>query len=92
MQTEKQKQWTIRNRLLWRLKGTLRGLDLTVCTKTEVDKILEARRLIDEVLQDSVKSSKELGFNAKPRCIICGKPAIKGEPYCRKCYNEIHIR
>lgn len=92
MQTEKQKKWTIRNRLLWRLRGTLRGLDLTVCTQTEVNKILEARRLIDDVLTNSVESSRELGFMAKHRCTVCGKPIEEGQSYCTKCYNEMHIR
>lgn len=38
------------------------------------------------VVQDSVESSIELGFNAKRRCTfgVCRKPAIEGSEYCRE--------
>lgn len=83
--TEKQIRWQKRNRILWRLKG-ISGFNFGsgVLTPLEMNKLNTAFSIIREVIQDSVKSSIELGFNAKKRCPICGKPVVEGSAYCKE--------
>lgn len=83
--SEKQLRWQKRNRILWRLKGMV-GFPFEggVLTPLENDRLNTAFNIIREVIQDSVKSSIELGFNAKKRCPICGKPVVEGGEYCKE--------
>lgn len=83
--SEKQIRWQKRNRILWRLKG-ISGFNFEsgVLTPLEMNKLNTAFSIIREVIQDSVKSSIELGFNAKKRCPICGKPVVEGSEYCKE--------
>lgn len=83
--TEKQLRWQKRNRILWRLKG-MAGFPFEegVLTPLENDRLNTAFGIIREVIQDSVKSSIELGFNAKKRCHFCGKPVVEGSEYCKE--------
>lgn len=46
----------------------------------------EAFDIIQDVVDNSTESSRELGFNAVERCKYCGKPATH-EGLCEKCYN-----
>lgn len=87
--TEKQLKWQKRSIILWRLKG-IRGflLENGVLTPLEIDKLNTAFSIIKEVVQDSVKSSIELGFNAKKRCCLCGKPVIENSKYCKEHKEE----
>lgn len=55
-----------------------------VLTTFEVYRLTTAFSIIKKVIQDSVKSSIELGFNAKKRCPICGKPVVDGSEYCKE--------
>lgn len=83
--TEKQLKWQKRNRILWRLKGiTGFSFEEGVVTSFEKNKLNTALSIIREVIQNSTKSSIELGFNAKKRCPICGKPVVEGSEYCKK--------
>lgn len=84
--TEKQIRWQKRNRILWRLKGMvcIPSYEEGVLTTFEVYRLTTAFSIIKKVIQDSVKSSIELGFNAKKRCPICGKPVVDGSEYCKE--------
>lgn len=83
--TEKQIRWQKRNRILWRLKGvTGFSFEEGIVTSFEKNKLNTALNIIREIIQNSVKSSIELGFNAKKRCPICGKPVVEGSEYCKK--------
>lgn len=55
-----------------------------VLTPLENDRLNTAFGIIRGVIQDSVESSIELGFNAKKRCHFCGKPVVEGSEYCRE--------
>ena len=83
--SEKQVRWQKRSFILYRLKSIL---DLTfesgILTPLEKNKLSTAFSIIREVIRDSVKSSIELGFNAKKRCPICGKPVVEGSEYCKE--------
>lgn len=48
-----------------------------VLTPLENDRLNTAFGIIRGVIQDSVESSIELGFNAKKRCHFCGKPVVE---------------
>ena len=89
--TEKQLKWQKRSKILWRLKG-IQGfiLEDRVLTPLEIDKLNTAFSIIREVVKDSVQSSIELGFNAKKRCCLCGKPVVENSIYCKehKHYEE----
>lgn len=89
--TEKQLKWQKRSRILWRLKG-IQGFffENVILTPLEIDKLNTTFSIIREVVQDSVQSSIELGFNAKKRCCLCGKPITKNSIYYRehKHYEE----
>ena len=92
--TEKQLKWQKRNRILWRLKGMVGfPFEEGVLTPLENDRLNTAFGIIRGVIQDSVESSIELGFNAKKRCHFCGKPAVtidkNGHYVCEKC-NSIY--
>ena len=54
-----------------------------VLTPLENDRLNTAFSIIRGVIQDSVESSIELGFNAKKRC-FCGKPVVDGSEYCKE--------
>ena len=84
--TEKQLRWQKRSLILFRLKGIITGFPSGegVLTSLEMDKLNTAFSIIREVIQDSVKSSIELGFNAKERRPICGKPVVDGSKYCKE--------
>lgn len=93
----KQEKWYKRAGILWRLKGMVNPVYLNrnegVLTEVEKEKLNNAFKIIDEVLDSFTKSSIELGFDAKPRCTICGRPALEGSNYCRRCTKiviEIH--
>lgn len=82
---EKQLKWQKRNRILWRLKGMVGfSFEEGVLTPLENDRLNTAFSIIRGVVQDSVESSIELGFNAKRRCLLCGKPVVEGSEYCKK--------
>ena len=83
--TEKQIRWYKRSLILYRLKG-ISGFTFEsgVLTPLEMNKLNTAFSIIREVIQDSVKSSIELGFNAKKRCPICGKPVVESSEYCKE--------
>ena len=82
--TEKQLRWQKRNRILWRLKGMVGfPFEEGVLTPLENDRLNTAFGIIRGVIQDSVESSIELGFNAKKRC-FCGKPVVDGSEYCKE--------
>ena len=55
-----------------------------VLTPLENDRLNTAFSIIRGVVQDSVESSIELGFNAKRGCPLCGKPVVEGSEYCKK--------
>lgn len=57
-----------------------------VLTSLEHERLNVAFSIIRGVVQDSVESSIELGFNAERRCTfgVCRKPAIEGSEYCRE--------
>lgn len=76
--TNKQREWTKRVQLLWRIKGMTLPLYSISITQYEKDKLTTAFSLIREVVDNFTTSSIELGFNAKPRCKICGKKVISG--------------
>ena len=88
--TEKQLRWQKRNRILWRLKG-MAGFPFEegVLTPLENDRLNTAFGIIRGVIQDSVKSSIELGFNAKKRC-FCGEPIVEGGEYCVEHKNLVN--
>ena len=52
-----------------------------VLTPLENDRLNTAFGIIRGVIQDSVESSIELGFNAKKRCHFCGKPVVVRPKY-----------
>lgn len=85
--TEKQLKWQKRSRILWRLNGMVGfPFEEGVLTSLEHERLNVAFSIIRGVVQDSVESSIELGFNAKRRCTfgVCRKPAIEGSEYCRE--------
>lgn len=85
--TEKQLKWQKRSRILWRLKGMVGfPFEEGVLTSLEHERLNVAFGIIRGVVQDSIESSIELGFNAKKRCTFgdCRKPAIEGSEYCRE--------
>lgn len=72
---------------LWRLNGMVGfPFEEGVLTPLEHKRLNVAFSIIRGVVQDSVESSIELGFNAKRRCTfgVCRKPAIEGSEYCRE--------
>lgn len=76
-----------RSRILWRLNGMVGfPFEEGVLTSLEHERLNVAFSIIRGVVQDSVESSIELGFNAKRRCTfgVCRKPAIEGSEYCRE--------
>lgn len=71
--TEKQLRWQKRNRILWRLKGMVGfPFEEGVLTPLENDRLNTAFGIIRGVIQDSVESSIELGFNAKRGATFVG--------------------
>lgn len=85
--TEKQLKWQKGSRILWRLNGMVGfPFEEGVLTSLEHERLNVAFSIIRGVVQDSVESSIELGFNAKRRCTfgVCRKPAIEGSEYCRE--------
>lgn len=91
--TEKQLRWQKRNRILWRLKGMVGfPFEEGVLTPLENDRLNTAFSIIRGVIQDSVESSIELGFNAKKRCYLCGKPVVEGSEYCKEHEEAMKIR
>ena len=89
--TEKQLKWQKRNRILWRLKGiTGFSFEEGILTPFEINRLNTAFNIIKEVIQNSIESSIELGFNAKKRCPVCGKPVVEGSEYCGKHKNLVN--
>lgn len=80
----KQQLWLKRSRLLWRLKGMSVGIDSNLVTPREEALLKMAFRCIRQVCNDSTESSKELGFNAVPRCKYCGRE-LDSVGKCKKC-------
>ena len=92
MATEKQIKWRVRNRTLWEIKGLASRSNIadSMClTQRERELLREAFDIIQDVVDNSTESSRELGFNAVERCKYCGKPATH-EGLCEKCYNRRH--
>lgn len=76
--TEKQLKWQKRSRILWRLNGMVGfPFEEGVLTPLEHKRLNVAFSIIRGVVQDSVESSIELGFNAKRRCTF------------KKCYDVV---
>lgn len=73
--TPKQLAWRQRVNLLWRIKGIYIPIKGTPLTLIEREKLLQADKLIKEVIHDFTDNSVSLGFNAVARCYFCGKPA-----------------
>lgn len=66
--TEKQLKWQKRSRILWRLNGMVGfPFEEGVLTPLKHKRLNVAFSIIRRVVQDSVESSIELGFNAKRR-------------------------
>lgn len=84
----KQRMWIQRNRLLWRLKGMSMTIDPDIVTAEEGVLLKAAFKYIRQVCDNSTKSSRELGFNAVPRCKYCGKP-LDATGKCKKCDYKI---
>lgn len=64
-----------------------------VLTPLENDRLNTAFGIIRGVIQDSVESSIELGFNAKKRCHFCGKPVVeKHKDILKVQYETIYIK
>ena len=84
--TEKQIRWQKRSLILYRLKGMLcfPSPEKGVLTHIEIYRLNTTFSIIKKVIQDSVKSSIELGFNATERRPICGKPVVDGSKYCKE--------
>ena len=80
--TEKQLKWQKRSRILWRLNGMVGfPFEEGVLTPLEHERLNVAFSIIRGVVQDSVESSIELGFNAMRRQFIVA--ALK------KCYDVV---
>lgn len=88
--TDKQARWLVRNRILWRLKGMVNPYNgqRGVLTYDEQVKLDRAFELIREVTNNSIESSRKLGFNAVKRCRMCNRPAVEGQEYCKKHLEE----
>lgn len=89
MATEKQIRWRVRNRILWEIKGLAARSSIASSrslTMMERANLEQAFSIIQNVVDNSTQSSRELGFNAVERCKICGKPAYR-DGYCKKCYE-----
>ena len=77
--TVNQQRWQDRSSIFWRIKGM--GIRHSSCitneylTPSEISKINEINKLIQELNDDYVENSRKLGFNAKNRC-WCGKEAV----------------
>ena len=83
--TEKQLRWQKRSRILFRLKGmTGFSFEEGVLTPLERNELNTALSIIRKIIRASTESSIELGFNAKRRCPLCGKPVVEGSEYCKK--------
>ena len=92
MATEKQIKWRVRGRTLFGIRGiTSRSsiADSMCLTQRERELLREAFNIIQDVVDNSTESSRELGFNAVERCKYCGKPATH-EGLCEKCYNMVN--
>lgn len=92
-----QDKWRKRAVILWRLKGSFMPIPFAngILTNEEKTIIRKMNALRADFLNNSVISSRELGFNAHYRCSMCGKP-ISDETYrnpeesdlCIKCKEE----
>lgn len=92
MATEKQIKWRVRGRTMFGIRGiTSRSsiADSMCLTQRERELLREAFNIIQDVVDNSTESSRELGFNAVERCKYCGKPATH-EGLCEKCYNMVN--
>lgn len=90
MATEKQTKWRVRGRTLFEIRGIASRSSIadSMClTQRERELLREAFDIIQDVVDNSTESSRELGFNAVERCRICGKPVYKNG-LCKKC-NEL---
>lgn len=88
--TEKQRKWRVRNRTLWEIKGLAArsGIVNHQClTQWEKAQLRQAFDIIQDVVNNSTQSSRELGFNAVERCRYCGKPSTHEGGLCDNCYN-----
>lgn len=91
MATEKQTKWRVRGRTLFEIKGIASRSNIadSMClTQKERELLREAFNIIQDVVDNSTESSRELGFNAVERCKYYGKPATH-EGLCKKCYNMV---
>lgn len=89
--TEKQLKWQKRNGILFRLKS-ITGISFEegVLTPLERNELNTAFSIIRKIIRDSTESSIELGFNAKRRCPLCGKPVVEGSEYCVEHKNLVN--
>lgn len=67
--TQKQKDWISRNQLLFRIRGLRFYLptNRTIVTPHERFILQQIEQLRDELIKQSVESSRQLGFNARYR-------------------------
>ena len=84
--TNKQIKWRERSSILWRLKGMTIPYNSNVLTPREKELLRAASTLIKTVCRNSVSSSIQLGFNAKPRCVRCGRVLVNNR--CNHCNYE----
>lgn len=93
MATEKQIKWRVRGRTLFEIRGIASRSSIadSMClTQRERELLREAFNIIQDVVDNSTESSRELGFNAVERCKYCGKPSTHEGGLCDNCYNVRH--
>lgn len=88
--TDKQIKWRVRNRTLWEIKGlaSRSAIANSQClTQWEKSQLSQAFNIIQDIVNNSTQSSRELGFNAVERCKYCGKPSTHEGGLCDNCYR-----
>ena len=86
--TNKQKQWCKRSRIYWRLCGSRIMIDKSVMTPEEVSNAEVVNSMISFMIESFYKHSRILGFKAKKRCLLCGKPISDTEQLCPICEKQ----
>ena len=88
--SHKQEVWLKRNQILWRVKGAviISSSSKEVLTDRERELIYIINSARQEIIDNSINSSRELGFNAYKRCPICGRPMKDYEVFCKKCIEN----
>lgn len=88
--TDKQIKWRARNRTLWEIKGLASRSNIATSqclTQWEKSQLSQAFNIIQDIVNNSTQSSRELGFNAVERCKYCGKPSTHEGGLCDNCYR-----